>query len=186
MFPCDALAPDDPVPSRNKSAQKRQRTDSPKKTVAQPFQGEEEDAEEIGFYPNDIEEMAAPIAENTIDQAHEAEGESIIQEQNSEPDNNEYVIEQEETNLRPEADVYLPASPEPEQVRRPERTRLPPARLMYATPGHSANYFVNSVFPQQPFGIAQGQFPVAPTVFVNQMFLPRGNGILPIRPINCV
>ena len=120
LFPCDALAPDDPVPSRNKSAQKRQRTDSRKKTVAQPFQGEEEDAEEIRFYPNDIEEMAAPIAEYTIDQTHEAEGESIIQEKNSEPDNNEYVIEQEETNLRPEADVYLPASPEPEQVRRPE------------------------------------------------------------------
>ena len=183
LFPCDVLAPDDPVPSRNKSAQKRQRTDSRKKTVAQPFQGEEEDAEEIGFYPNDIEEMAAPIAENTIDQAHEAEGESMIQEQNSEPDNNEYVIEQEETNLRPEADVYLPASPEPEQVRRPERTRLPPARLMYAAPGHSANYFVNSVLPQQPFGIAQGQFPVAPPVFVNPMFLPLGNGILPMRPI---
>ena len=114
LFPCDALAPDDPVPSRTKSAKKRQRTDSSKKTVAQPFQEEEEDAEEIGFYPSDIEEMAAPIAENTIDQAHEAEGESIIQDQNSEPDNNEYVIEQEKTNLRPEADVYLPASPESE------------------------------------------------------------------------
>ena len=186
LFPCDALAPDDPVPSRNKPAQKRKRTDSPKKIVAQPSQEEEEDTEEIGFYPNDIEEMAAPRTENTIEQAQEAEGESTIQEQNSEPDNDEYVIEQEETNLRPEADVYLPASPEPEQVRRPERTRLPPARLMYAAPGHSANYFVHSVFPQQPFGIAQGQFPVTPPVFVNPMFLPRGNGILPMRPINCV
>ena len=70
LFPCDALAPDDPVPSRNKSAQKRPRTDSRTKIVAQPFQGEEEeeeDTEEIGFYPHDIEEMAAPIAENTID-----------------------------------------------------------------------------------------------------------------------
>ena len=130
--------------------------------------------------------MAVPRAENAIEQEQEAEGESTIQEPNSEPDNDEYVIEQEETNLRPEADVYLPASPEPEQVRRPERTRLPPARLMYAAPGHSANYFVNSVFPQQPFGIAQGQFPVRPPVFVNPMFLPRGNGILAMRPINCV
>ena len=45
------------------------------------------------FYPNDIEEIAAPRAENTIDQAQEAEGESITEEQISEPDNNEYVIE---------------------------------------------------------------------------------------------
>ena len=81
--------------------------------------------------------------------------------------------------------LYLPASPESEQIRRPRRTHLPPTRLMYAAPGNSANYFVNSVFPQQPFGNAQGQFPVTPPVFIHPMFIPGGHRMLPIRPIYC-
>ena len=183
LLPCDVLTPDDPIPSRrNKSARKHKQTDSHNTTSDQSFQGEEEDTEEIGFFPNDIEETAARRTENTINQAQVAEGEPRIQEQeqNPEPAYNEYA-----TNPRPEADVYLPASPESEQIRRPKRTRLPPTRLMYAAPGSSANYFVNSVFPQQPFGNAQGQFPVTPPVFIHPMFIPGGHRMLPIRPIYC-
>ena len=95
------------------------------------------------------------------------------QEKIPKPANNEYSIEQEV------ADLYLPVIPEPEQIRRPKRDRLPPARLIYAAPGHSGNYFVQSVFPQKPLEIVQGQFPVVPPVLVNTMFIPGGNRMLP-------
>ena len=39
----------------------------------------------------------------------------------------------------------IASSPDVEPAPRPQRTRLPPTRLMYATPGQPANYHVNYI-----------------------------------------
>ena len=61
LLPCDALTPDDPLPSRrNKSARRCKRGDTRSKTVVRPFKGRRMEQKKSGFTQMTLKKQQHP------------------------------------------------------------------------------------------------------------------------------
>ena len=136
---------------------------------------DDEDEINVGFYPNELQpnavhddpEMRAPVNEQQPDpeQEHDLAVDNLqeaINELEADHDQDEQgqviaVDNAQDPNIVPQRynapetepveDIHddIALSPDVEPAPRPQRTRLPPTRLMYATPGQPANYHITYI-----------------------------------------
>ena len=112
----------------------------------------DEDETNVGFYPNELQpnvvqndpDMRVPLNEQGPEPEREQE-QAIIVADAQDHDTSEPPDDVAETEPAGSIHDDVTLSPDVEPPQRPQRTRLPPTRLMYSIPGQPANYHVNYI-----------------------------------------
>lgn len=126
----------------------------------------DDDEINVGFYPNELQpnsvqdNLDPPASMNETEQDPEQDiTADNVQDPTNEPEvdpEQDQVIAADHADHAQDQNILQPPynapehddaalSPDAEPPPRPQRTRLPPTRLMYATPGQPANYHVNYI-----------------------------------------